>query len=250
MTKQLNNKIALITGGSSGIGLATAQKFVEQGAHVIIVGRNEEALNTAVSQLGEQSYGIRADISNLSDLDNLYNEVKTKYQKLDILFVNAGVAGFSPIDGTDEAKYDHLFDINVKGAYFTIQKALPLIPEGGSIVLTTSVINGKGLPGTSAYSATKAAVRSFARTLATELAPRGIRINAVSPGHTATPIVTKIEMDEDAMKAMENEVKLKTPLGRMGQPEEIASVATFLASPESSFVTGAEFPADGGYAQI
>ena len=250
MSYNLQDKVAVVTGGNSGIGLSTAQTLIDQGAKVIIVGRNQESLDRAATVLGRQATAIQGDVSHTQDLDRVFDTVRATHGKIDVLFVNAGVAEFVPVESVDLSHFERLFDINVKGAYFTIQKALPHLKDGASIILNTSVVNGLGLAGASVYSATKAAVRSFARSLAAELAPRGIRINAVSPGLTETPIVGKMGLEPEAIEAFGADVASKTPLGRLGKPHEIANVATFLASPASSFVNGAEFAVDGGYAQI
>ncbi|MEM7751103.1 MAG: glucose 1-dehydrogenase [Pseudomonadota bacterium] len=250
MSYNLQDKVAVVTGGNSGIGLSTAQTLIDQGAKVIIVGRNQESLDRAATVLGPQATAIQGDVSHTQDLDRVFNTVRATHGKIDVLFVNAGVAEFVPVESVDLSHFERLFDINVKGAYFTIQKSLPHLQDGASIILNTSVVNGLGLAGASVYSATKAAVRSFARSLATELAPRGIRVNAVSPGLTETPIVGKMGLEPEAIEAFGADVATKTPLGRLGKPHEIANVATFLASPASSFVNGAEFAVDGGYAQV
>ncbi len=249
MTK-LNNKIALVTGGSSGIGLATAKRFIADGAQVVITGRNQDALDAALTELGEQATAIRGDVANLEDLDRLFAYIEKQFGRLDVLFANAGIAPFVPFEAVTEKHLDTLFEINVRGLFFTVQKALPLLSEGASIILNASVVARSGLPGTSVYSATKAAVRSLGRTLAAELAPRGIRVNVVSPGVIATPLVGKLGLSEDEVEAFGAQVVGQTPLGRFGQPEEIASTVAFLASDDASFFTGAELVADGGLNQV
>ena len=246
----LNNKIALVTGGSSGIGLATAKRFIADGAEVIITGRNQETLDAALAELGERATAIRGDVANLEDLDRLFAYIEKQFGRLDVLFANAGIAPFVPFEAVTEEHLDGLFDINVRGLFFTVQKALPLLSQGASIILNASVVAQSGLPSTSVYSATKAAVRSLGRTLAAELAPRGIRVNVVSPGLIATPLVGKLGLSEDEVEAFGAEVVGQTPLGRFGQPEEIASTVAFLASDDASFFTGAELVADGGLNQV
>ncbi|MEM8687660.1 MAG: glucose 1-dehydrogenase [Pseudomonadota bacterium] len=250
MSAELKNKVAVVTGGNSGIGLATAEKLVAAGAKTVIVGRNRETLDQAVAALGENASAQQADVSDTADLQKAFSSVAATHGKIDVLFVNAGVAEFSPITDVGEDHFDTLFNINVKGAYFTIQTALDHIADGGSIVLTTSVVNEIGMPGASVYSATKAALRSFVRTLAAELAPRGIRVNAVAPGLTETPLVGKLGLAPEEIEAFGAQVAAKAPTGRLAKPDEIANVAAFLASPQSSYVNGAEFAVDGGFAQV
>jgi NAD(P)-dependent dehydrogenase (short-subunit alcohol dehydrogenase family) len=247
---KLNNKVAVITGGNSGIGLATAQNFVREGAKVVIVGRNQEGVNEAVKSLGDGAIGIQGDVSNLGDLDRVYATVSDRIGKIDIIVVNAGVAPFRPIEQVDEDHFDKIIDVNVKGAYFTVQKALPFLNEGASIVLVASSATELGLPGTSVYSASKAALRSFARTLSAELVDRGIRVNTVSPGPVETPLFGKTELPPEAISEVGETILNKVPMKRMAQPEEIAKTILFLASPDSSYVLGAELFVDGGMAQI
>ncbi len=246
----LNNKIAVITGGSTGIGLATAQRFIKDGAQVVITGRNQEALELAVAELGNQATGIRGDVANLEDLDRLFAQVKNQFGRIDVLFANAGIAPFVPFEAVTEEHFDGLFNINVRGLFFTVQKALPLLSENASIILNASVVAQSGLRNTSVYSATKAAVRSLGRTLAAELSPRGIRVNVVSPGLTQTPLVGKLGLSKDELDAFGAQMVQQTPLGRLGRPEEIAATAAFLASDEASFFTGADLVADGGMIQV
>ena len=247
---KLSNKVAVITGGSSGIGLATAQRFIADGARVVITGRNQEALDAAVAGLGERATGIHGDVANLEDLDRLFAQVKEQFGRVDVLFANAGIAPFVPFEAVTEEHFDSLFSINVRGLFFTVQKALPLLSEGASIILNASVVAQSGLPNTSVYSATKAAVRSLARTLATELSPRGIRVNVVSPGLIETPLVGKLGLSKDELDAFAQKVVQQTPLGRPGKPEEIAATVAFLASDDASYFTGAELVADGGMIQV
>jgi len=251
MPGRLEGKIALVTGGSSGIGLATAQEFVKQGAFVYITGRRQEELDKAVKLIGNlQVKAVRADASNLADLDRLFAQIKQEKGRVDIVFANAGQAKFVPLTDVTEELYNQIFDTNVKGVLFTVQKALPLIPDGGSIILNASVVSQKGLPAASVYSATKAAVRSFARTWTTDLKDRGIRVNAISPGPIETPIFDTVGETEKDRQDLKNHFASQVPLGRMGQPTEIAKAATFLASNDASFVAGVELFVDGGLGQV
>ena len=247
---KLEGKIALITGGSSGIGLATAKQFVNEGAYVFITGRREAELAAAVKEIGSHVTGVQGDVSNLGDLDRLFAQIKREKGKLDIVFANAGVATYAPFGKITEELYDSIFDINVKGLLFTVQKALPLLPDGGSIILNASIVASKGLQANSVYSATKAAVRSFARTWTTDLKHRRIRVNAVSPGSIDTPglseLLASAEVGEQRKKTISNSV----PLGRFGTPDEIAKAVVFLASDDSSYITGTELFVDGGFAQV
>ncbi len=247
---KLEGKIALITGGNSGIGLATAKQFVDEGAYVFITGRREQELAAAVKEIGRNVTGIQGDVSNLGDLDRLFAQIKLEKGELDIVFANAGVARYAPFGTITEEFYDSIFNINVKGLLFTVQKALPLMPDGASIILNASIVASRGLPANSVYSATKAAVRSFARTWTTDLKDRRIRVNAVSPGPIATPglndLVASTGAGEQRLKILSNSV----PLGRLGTPNEIAKAVVFLASDDSSYVTGAELFVDGGFAQV
>jgi NAD(P)-dependent dehydrogenase (short-subunit alcohol dehydrogenase family) len=247
---KLEGKIALITGGNSGIGLATATEFVNEGAYVFITGRRDVELATAVKEIGRNLTGIQGDVSNLGDLDRLFAQIKREKGKLDIVFANAGVAKFAPFGMITEEVYDAIFDINVKGLLFTVQKALPLLPDGASIILNASIVASKGLPANSVYSATKAAIRSFARTWTTDLKDRRIRVNAVSPGSIDTPglsnLLASSETGQQRLKMISNAV----PLGRLGKPIEIAKAVVFLASDDSSYVTGTELFVDGGFAQV
>ncbi len=249
---KLKGKVAVITGGSSGIGLATAQEFIEQGAQVIITGRNQERLDAAIAQLGsENAVAISSDVSNIADLDRLAASVKERYGKLDVLFANAGIAHFRPIDQVDEDFFDATFNTNVKGVFFLIQKLSPLFSEaGGSIIINATTMIHFGSPASSIYSASKAAVRSFARTLSAELKDRGIRINVVSPGPIETPIFGKMGIPEEQLNEMAKGILSQVPLQRFGKPEEIAKTVLFLASEDSSYVLGAEILADGGMATV
>ncbi len=250
MDQKLNGKVALITGGNSGIGLATAKRYATEGATVIITGRNQSSLDEAVSDIGNGVLAIQGDVSNLDDLDNLYNIVKDKFGKIDILFANAGIAELAPFEETTEEFYDRHFDINVKGLFFTVQKALPLMNNGGSVILNASIVGVKGFQNFSVYSASKAAVRSFARTWATDLAPRNIRVNAISPGPIETPIYEKFGLPQEDLDAMGDAITQQVPLARFGTADEIANAALFLASDESSYINGIDLSVDGGLAQV
>lgn len=247
---KLEGKVAVVTGGNSGIGLATAKRFQQEGAKVVISGRSQRTLDEAVKTIGNGVLSIQADVANLADLDKLYKEVSDKLGKIDVLFVNAGVAKFAPLAETSESTYDEQFDINIKGAYFTLQKAVPLLNNGASIILNTSVVDSKGNVGTSAYSATKAALRSLARTAAAELVGRGIRVNAVAPGPIVTPIFGKTGLPQEAVDQFAKEIIEKVPMKRFGQPEEVAATVAFLASEDASYITGVEINVDGGSGQI
>ena len=247
---KLNNKIAVVTGGSSGIGLATAQRFIAEGPQVVITGRNQEALDAAVAELGDRATGIHGNVANLEDLDRLFAQVQEQFGRVDVLFANAGIAPFVPFEAVTEDHFDRLFNINVRGLFFTVQKALPLLSENASIILNASIVAHSGLPNTSVYSATKAAVRSLGRTLAAELSPRGIRVNVVSPGLIETPLMGKLGLSQDDVEAFGAQIVQQTPLGRVGKPEEIAATAAFLASDEASYFTGADLVADGGLIQV
>ncbi len=247
---KLEGKTALVTGGSSGIGLATAKRFVGEGAYVFITGRREEELSVAVKEVGRNVTGIRGDVSNLADLDRLFDQVKREKGRLDVLFANAGVAKFAPLGKIGEELYDSIFDVNVKGVLFTVQKALPLLPDGASIILNASIVGSKGLPANSVYSATKAAVRSFARTWTTDLKERRIRVNAVSPGSTDTPGLNDLLASSPVGEERRKMISAVVPLGRFGTPDEIAKAVVFLASDDSSYITGTELFVDGGFAQV
>jgi NAD(P)-dependent dehydrogenase (short-subunit alcohol dehydrogenase family) len=249
--QKLEGKIALITGGNSGIGLATAKQFVAEGAYVYITGRRQSELDESVKQIGKNVSGIRGDVSNLEDLDSLYTTLKEQKGRLDVLFANAGMREFSPLQTISEEHFDKTFGVNVKGVLFTVQKSLPLFQDGGSIILNSSIATSKPTEGYSVYAATKAAVRSFARTWTIELRQRKIRVNAISPGPVDTPGLNK-SFDGLGLTAEEIKNKLAdaVPLGRMGSPNEIAKAVLFLASDDSSYVTGIELFVDSGIAQI
>jgi NAD(P)-dependent dehydrogenase (short-subunit alcohol dehydrogenase family) len=247
---RLEGKIALITGGTSGIGLATAKQFVNEGAYVFVTGRRDSELAAAVKAIGRNGAGVQGDASDLADLDRLFAQIKQDKGKLDIVFANAGIAKYSPLGSITEELYDSIFNINVKGVVFTVQKALPLLPDGASTILNASIVASKGLAANSVYSATKAAVRSFARTWTTDLKARRIRVNAVSPGSTDTPGLSNLFASGAAGQQRMKMIPDTVPLGRFGTPDEIAKAVLFLASDDSSFVTGTELFVDGGFAQV
>jgi NAD(P)-dependent dehydrogenase (short-subunit alcohol dehydrogenase family) len=244
----LDGKVAVITGGDSGIGLATAQRLVADGAYVFITGRRQRALDDAVKQIGQNVTAVAGDVSQLADLDHLLATVQELKGRIDILFANAGIAGGAPLGAISEEQFDRTFGVNVKGTLFTVQKALPLLADGASIILTSSIVGLKGFADRSVYSATKAALRSFARTWTTDLKRRKIRVNVVSPGRIDTPGLRGLaQTDSEGLNARFGD---QIPLGRVGQPEEIASAVAFLASDESSYITGTELFVDGGLAQV
>ena len=248
--KRLEGKVAVVTGGNSGIGLATAKRLQEEGARLAISGRSKKTLDEAVKALGNGVVAVQADVAKLTDLDKFYAEVARKLGKIDVLFVNAGIFKIASLAETSESTYDELFDINVKGAYFTIQKALPFLNDGASIILNTSVVDSRGPAGATAYSATKAALRSLARTAATELAGRGIRVNTVAPGTILTPIFERTGVPKETIDKRIKEAVAKVPMKRAGQPEEVAATVAFLASQDASYITGVEINVDGGEGQV
>ena len=247
---KLDGKIALVTGGNSGIGLATAKEFVKEDAYVFVTGRRGPELAAAVDAIGENATAVQSDMAKLADLDRLYGKIKQDKGRLDIAFANAGMAKYAALGDISEELYDAIFSINVKGVLFTVQKALPLMPDGAAIVLNASIVGSKGLASNSVYSATKAAVRSFARTWTTDLKSRRIRVNAISPGSTDTPgfseLIGSSETGQQRLKMLSSVV----PTGRLGKPEEIAKAVVFLASDDASYITGAELFVDGGFAQV
>ena len=247
---KLEGRIALITGGSSGIGLATAKRFVAEGAYVFITGRRETELAAAVKVVGKNIKAVKGDVSNLDDLDRILAVVKQDKGRLDIVFANAGIAKYAALGEVTEELYDAIFDINVKGMLFTVQKALPLMPDGAAIILPSSVVGSKGLGGNSVYAASKAVARSFARTWTTDLKQRRIRVNAISPGSIDTPGLNGLLASSPAGEQRRKMIATVTPLGRLGTADEIAAAAVFLASDDASYVTGTELFVDGGFAQV
>ena len=245
MTKKLEGKVAVITGGSTGIGLATAKRFADEGAYVFITGRRQAELDAAVKEIGPKTVAVRADSSDIADLAHLFDTVKAAKGRIDVLFANAGVYELTPFGTITENAYDKMFDINVKGVLFTVQQAVPLMADGGSIILTGSVVSTKGFEAATVYSATKAAIRSFARSWTSDLKARHIRVNVVSPGPIQTPGLDLFANDD-----VKNSLKSQVPLGRLGTADEIAKAALFLASDDSSFVAGVELFVDGGLAAI
>jgi len=248
--RKLERKIALVTGGNSGIGLATAKEFVKEGADVFITGRRQKELGRAVKEIGKNVTAVQGDVSNLDDLDRLFARIKQDKGKLDIVFANAGVAKYAPLGKITEEFYDSIFNINVKGVLFTVQRALPLLPDGASIILNASIVASKGLSSNCVYSATKAAVRSFARTWTTDLRDRRIRVNAVSPGPIDTPGLSELLASSETGQERKKMISTTVPLGRLGTPDEIAKAVVFLASDDASYVTGIELFVDGGFAQV
>ncbi len=250
MSDRLAGKVALITGGNSGIGLATAKLFQSEGAKVIITGRRKDVVAAAVKEIGGTSKGIVSDTANLKDIESLYQNVKEQYGTIDVLFLNAGIATFAPFTDVDEAMFDNMVNVNFKGLFFNVQKALPLLSEGASVIFNTSVADQKGFASTSVYSATKAAVRSLARSLSAELVDRKIRFNAIAPGPIDTPIFEKLGFPEEAIAEVKEGFKSQVPMKRMGSPKDIASAALFLASDDSSFIMGIDLTVDGGLAHL
>lgn len=248
--KRLEGKIAVVTGGNSGIGLATAKRFHDEGARIAISGRNRQTLDEAVKLLGKDTLAIQADASNLAETDQFFASVEKKLGKIDILFINAGVAKFVALDAVSEAHYDELFDINAKGAYFTLRKALPHLNDGASIILNSSVVSHQGMAHGSVYAATKAALRSFTRSAAAELVSRNIRVNAVAPGPIETPIFGRTGLPQEALDDFAKNILATVPMKRFGKPEEVASTVAFLASTDASYITGVEIDVDGGKGQI
>src|SRR3974390_356135 len=250
MAGKLEGKIAIATGGTSGIGLATAQGFVKEGAYVYITGRRQSELDKAAKTIGKQVTAVRADASVLTDLDRLFAQIKQEKGRLDVVFANAGGGGFAPLGSITEEHFDQTFNTNVKGLLFTVQKALPLIPDGGSIILNASIVSMKGFPAFSVYAATKAAVRSFARSWTNDLKDRKIRVNVISPGPIDTPILDGLAQTEEQRQGIRAQFTSIVPLGRIGQPDEIGKTAVFLASDDASFIAGVELFVDGGAAQV
>ncbi len=247
---KLDGKTALITGGNSGIGLATAKQFVKEGAFVYITARREPELAAAVQEIGSNVTGVPGDVSNSPDLDRLFAQIKRDKGKLDVVFANAGVAKYAALGEITEELYNHIFDVNVKGLLFTVQGSLPLLADGASVILNASIVASKGLAANSVYSASKAAVRSFARTWTTDLKARRIRVNAVSPGSTDTPGFDELLASAEAGEQRKKMISSLVPLGRLGTPDEIAKAVVFLASTDASYITGVELFVDGGFAQV
>lgn len=248
--KRLEGKTAVVTGGNSGIGLASAKRLHEEGARVLITGRNPETLDSAVSAIGTGTLALQSDVSKAEDIDRLFSVVNSKLGKIDVLFANAGVGKFAPYAGAPEALFDELFAINVKGVYFTLQRAIPYLNDGASVILNTSVVSTKGTENTGIYAATKAAVRSFARTAAAELQARNIRVNAVAPGPIETPIFGRTGMTEEQIEGFKAGISARVPMHRIGRPEEVASAVAFLASDDASYITGIELNVDGGMGNL
>ena len=246
----LTGKVAVITGGNSGIGLATAKRFVAEGAYVFITGRRQSELDKAVAEIGKNVTSIQGDVSNLEDLDRLYQEIAASKGKIDIVFANAGIVEPLATPDVTPEHFDKIFNINARGAYFTVQKALPLLNDGASIIVNSSVAGQKGIPIYGTYSATKAALRSFVRTWTAEFASRGIRANVISPGPVETPIFETQFDTKEAVDALRDQFKTMIPMGRMGRSEEVAAAALFLASSESSFICGVDLPVDGGLVAV
>ena len=247
---RLEGKIAVITGANSGIGLASAKRFAREGARVFMTGRRQAELDAAVAEVGGDARGVQGDVANLGDLDRLYGIVRDEAGRIDVLLANAGGGDFMPLHAITEKHYDRIFAANVKGTLFTVQKALPLLPDGASVILTGSVAGNKGTSAFSVYSASKAAIRSFARSWIIDLAARRIRVNVLAPGATSTPGFHALAQTEEQRQSFRSALEAATPLGRMGDPDEIAGAALFLASDESSYVNGSELSVDGGAAQI
>ena len=250
MSDKLQGKIAVVTGGTTGIGLATAKRFAAEGARVFVTGRRQAELDAAVKDIGERATGVRSDVANLADIDRLFEVVKQQGAPVDVLFANAGGGEFAPLGAITEEHFDKTFAINVKGVLFTVQKALPLLRDGASIILNGSTAASTGSPAFSVYSATKAAVRSFARTWALDLKDRAIRVNVIIPGPIDTPGLHGLGATEEQAQQMKASLVAGIPLGRLGAPEEVAKAAVFLATDDSSFTTGAELFVDGGMAQV
>lgn len=250
MAKRFEGKTVVITGGNSGIGLATAKLFHDEGAKVAISGRDQKTLDEAVKIVGPGTLAVKADVSKLGDIDKFYNEVVARFGKIDALFANAGIAKFAPAADSSENLFDETFDINVKGLYFTLQKALPHLNDNAGIVLNSSVVNSKGTPNATVYAASKAAVRSLARTFAAELVDRGIRVNVVSPGPITTPIFGRTGLPQAVVDEFAEQIKSTNPMKRFGKPEEVGQAVLFLAGREASYITGVDLNVDGGAGQI
>jgi NAD(P)-dependent dehydrogenase (short-subunit alcohol dehydrogenase family) len=250
MARRFEGKTVAITGGNSGIGLATAKLFRAEGARVAIAGRDQKTLDEAAKTIGGDTLAVKADVSKLADIDKFFTQVAAKFGKIDALFANAGIAKFAPAGDSSEQLFDESFDVNVKGLYFTLQKALAHLNDNAGIVLNSSVVNSKGSATMSVYAATKAAVRSLARTFASELVDRGIRVNVVSPGPITTPIFGRTGLPQAAVDEFASHVKAQVPMKRFGTPEEVGHAVLFLASPEASYITGVDLNVDGGMGQV
>jgi NAD(P)-dependent dehydrogenase (short-subunit alcohol dehydrogenase family) len=248
--KRLEGKVAVVTGGNSGIGLAAAKRLQDEGARVAISGRNQKTLDEAIAALGKGALAVQADVAKLDEIDKFFAAVDKKFGKIDILFANAGIAKFVPFDQTTEQLYDEMFDINTKGAYFTIQKALPHLNDGASVILNTSVVSHQGIANGTVYAATKAAMRSLTRSMAADLVGRNIRVNAVAPGPIATPIFSRTGMPKEQLDEIAQMLIASVPMKRLGTSEEVAGTVAFLASSDASFITGVEIDVDGGRGQI
>jgi NAD(P)-dependent dehydrogenase (short-subunit alcohol dehydrogenase family) len=248
--KRLEGKAAVVTGGNSGIGLESAKRLHAEGARVLVAGRNARTLDAAVGAIGAGTLAVQADVSKLEDIDRLFSVVRSKLGKIDVLFANAGIAKFAPYSASQETLFDELFAINVKGVYFTLQKAIPLLNDGASVILNTSVVSSKGTENLGIYAATKAAVRSFARTAARELQERNIRVNAVAPGPIATPIFGRVGLTNEQIEGFKQDISAQVPMRRIGRPEEIAGAVAFLASEDASYITGVELNVDGGMGNL
>jgi NAD(P)-dependent dehydrogenase (short-subunit alcohol dehydrogenase family) len=250
MAKRFEGKTVAITGGNSGIGLATAKLFHAEGAKVAISGRDQKTLDEAVKAIGGDTLAVKADVSKLDEIDKFFTQVAEKFGKIDALFANAGIAKFAPVADSNEQLFDETFDTNVKGLYFALQKSLPHLRDNAGIVLNSSVVNSKGTTNGSVYAATKAAVRSLARTFASELVNRGIRVNVVSPGPIATPIFGRTGLPQATVDEFIAGIKTAVPMKRLGTPEEVGNAVLFLASPEASYITGVDLNVDGGMGQV
>ncbi len=248
--RKFNGKIAVVTGGNSGIGLATAKELAAGGARVVIAGRDQKTLDAVVETLGGESLGVKTDVTNLSDLKNLFEKANERFGKIDILFVNAGIAKFAPLEESDEALFDEIVNINFKGSYFTVKHALPFLNDGASIIFTTTVAAKKGMAGASIYAASKAAIHALTKIFAAELVGRKIRVNAVSPGPIETPIFDRLGAPEEAKKEMKGSLAGQVPMKRLGTAEEVAKTVAFLASDDSTYITGVEIDVDGGLGQL